>query len=81
VSGPISKDNAEWRSLKMWLSKEIVRLQRDLESADPLRSERAHDVTRGEIAAYRRLIREVEPTPLLEAEKVEAPVLDESVGY
>jgi hypothetical protein len=78
---PISRDSADWRNLKLWLDVEIRRLQRQLEDANPAIPPSTHDVTRGRIAAFRSLINEVEPTPLLEAEKVEEQPLDTKSGY
>lgn len=54
----IDKANKDWPALKQWLHKRIEDAHKLLEAdAD----ERLTSRTRGEIAAYRRILNEVEP--------------------
>lgn len=78
---PISRESADWRPLKSWLITQIHAEQRALESVEPSVGERAHDVSRGRIAAFRKIIEAVEPGVRLEAEKLEEPTIDEQAGY
>lgn len=78
---PIAKESADWRQLKSWLIAEIHKCQRQLEATDPTVPESAHHVTRGEIAAFRRLLRAVEPDKLLDASELEDEPLDKTTNY
>lgn len=80
MSGPISRDSADWRLLKSWLITQIHKEQRRLESVE-LVPEQAHNITRGKIAAYRALILEVEPETKVEADRLEEQALDSTIDY
>lgn len=60
----IGRHDAAWRGTKEWLEGEIAKLHVQLERSDLL--EKEHNVTRGQIAAYRALIRTVEPVAIPE---------------
>jgi hypothetical protein len=51
--------NHEWLGTKRWLKQQIKDAQVELEQ--PERTEAQHNLTRGKIAAFRQIIREVEP--------------------
>jgi hypothetical protein len=77
----ISRDSPDWRVLKSWLITQIHKEQRQLEEVEPSIPERTHDVTRGKIAAYRGLLREVEPEKRVEASELEDQPLDSRTDY
>jgi hypothetical protein len=66
---PLDKTDPAWRNLKLWLGTQIQALRRDLENPDPAIPEATHQANRGRIAAYTKLIREVEPEKLAEREE------------
>lgn len=66
---PITRTDPAWRSLKLWLSVEIRKAQRQLEQ--PGLTPQEYDIERGRIAAHKALIRAVEPERPPEDEKVD----------
>lgn len=76
---PISRDSNDWRPLKSWLITRIHEYQNELEQ--PGVGERESDTLRGRIAAYRAIIKEVEPDKLIEREKLEDAPVDRAVDY
>lgn len=58
---PIDKNDGAWRGLKLWLQTEVRKQQRQLEDVTGAYDERAANISRGRIAAYRDLIAAVEP--------------------
>lgn len=81
MTAPISRDSGDWRPLKSWLLTQIHNARRELEATDVTVGERAHDISRGRIAAFSEIIQSVEPGVRLEADKLEGPVIDERAGY
>lgn len=69
MTAPIASTDPAWRALKLWLSVEIRKDQKQLEASGL--SAQQYDVHRGRIAARRDLLVLVEPARLIEADKVQ----------
>lgn len=56
---PLSKDDANWTGIKLWLATRIRSAQKQLEQEGMTAQQ--YDVQRGRIIAFREFIRAVEP--------------------